>query len=49
MSLTGTKLAGDNLERSRVENDYYATPFNAIEALLNALNESYDQYYAYCQ
>lgn len=40
MSLTGTKLVGDNPERGRVENDYYATPFNATEALLNALNES---------
>lgn len=39
MSLTGTKLVGDNPERGRVENDYYATPFNATEALLNALNE----------
>lgn len=42
MSLTGTKLVGDNPERGRVENDYYATPFNATEALLNALNESGD-------
>lgn len=40
MSLTGAKLVGDNPERGRVENDYYATPFNATEALLNALNES---------
>lgn len=40
MSLTGTKLVGDNPKRGRVENDYYATPFNATEALLNALNES---------
>lgn len=42
MSLTGAKLVGDNPERGRVENDYYATPFNATEALLNALNESGD-------
>lgn len=40
MSLTGAKLVGDNPERGRVENDYYATPFSATEALLNALNES---------
>lgn len=38
--LTGAKLVGDNPERGRVENDYYATPFSATEALLNALNES---------
>ena len=40
MSLTGTKLVGDNPERGRVENDYYATPFKATEDLLNALLES---------
>lgn len=40
MSLTGAKLVGDNPERGRVENDYYATPFSATEALLNALNEN---------
>jgi predicted RNA methylase len=40
VSLTGTKLVGDNPERGRAENDYYATPFNATEALLNAFNES---------
>ena len=28
MSLTGTKLVGDNPERGRVENDYYATLFD---------------------
>ena len=42
MNLSGTKLVGDNPERGRVENDYYATPFNATEALLNALNKSGD-------
>ena len=42
MNLTGAKLVGDNPERGRVDNDYYATPFNATEALLNALNECGD-------
>ena len=40
MSLTGTKLVGDNPERGRVENDYYATPFKATEDVLNALLKS---------
>lgn len=36
--LSGTKLAGDNPERGRVDNDYYATPFNATEAILNKVD-----------
>lgn len=33
--LTGTNLAGMSTTRDRVENDFYATPFNATEAILN--------------
>lgn len=32
--LSGTSLAGMSPTRSRVENDYYATPFEATEAIL---------------
>ena len=35
--LTGTKLAGANPERGRVDNDYYATPFSATNAILDRL------------
>ena len=31
--LSGTSLAGMSPTRSRVENDYYATPFEATEAI----------------
>lgn len=33
--LAGTNLAGMSTTRERVENDFYATPFNATEAILN--------------
>lgn len=33
--LSGTSLAGMSPTRSRVENDYYATPFEATEAILS--------------
>lgn len=33
--LSGTSLAGMSLTRSRVENDFYATPFAATAAILN--------------
>lgn len=33
-NLTGTSLAGMSTTRERVDNDFYATPFNATEAIL---------------
>lgn len=33
--LSGTSLAGMSPTRSRVKNDYYATPFEATEAILS--------------
>ena len=33
--VSGTSLAGMSPTRSRVENDYYATPFEATEAILS--------------
>lgn len=33
-TLTGTSLAGMSPTRERVTNDFYATPFNATEAIL---------------
>ena len=33
--LSGTSLAGMSPTRSRVENDYYATPFEATEVILS--------------
>ena len=33
--LAGTKLAGMSTTRDRVDNDFYATPRNAIQAILN--------------
>ena len=33
--LSGTSLAGMSPTRMRAENDYYATPFNATEAILS--------------
>lgn len=36
--LNGTSLAGMSLSRKRVENDFYATPRNATEAILNKVN-----------
>jgi predicted RNA methylase len=33
--LQGSKLAGGNPKSKRVENDYYATPFNATKAILD--------------
>lgn len=35
--LTGMSLAGMSTTRERVDNDFYATPFNAIEAILNEI------------
>lgn len=37
MPLMGNKLAGGNPKRGRVENDYYATPFRATNAILDQL------------
>lgn len=37
--LSGAKIAGSNPKRGRVDKDYYATPFNATECLLNALED----------
>lgn len=34
-NLSGTSLVGVSATRERVDNDYYATPKNAIEAILN--------------
>ena len=34
-TLAGTNLAGMSTTRERVDNDFYATPLNAIEAILN--------------
>ena len=34
MSLQGSSLAGSSTTRDRVENDYYATPFESVESLL---------------
>lgn len=34
-TLAGTNLAGVSTTRDRVDNDYYATPKNAIDAILN--------------
>lgn len=36
MTLSGNKLAGGNPERGRVDNDYYATPPEAVKMLLTA-------------
>lgn len=36
--LKGTSLAGMSQTRKRVENDFYATPRNATEAILNMVN-----------
>ncbi len=33
--LTGTSLAGMSVTRERVDNDFYATPTSAVEAILN--------------
>ena len=33
--LSGTSLAGMSSTRSRVENDFYATPFDATKAILD--------------
>lgn len=33
--LSGTKLAGSNSKRGRVENDFYATNPKAVEMLLS--------------
>lgn len=38
MILSGNKLAGGNPERGRVENDFYATPISATEALMKVEN-----------
>lgn len=35
MSLSAAKLAGSNSSRGRVENDYYATPFDATRDILD--------------
>lgn len=34
-TLTGTSLSGTSTTRERVENDYYATPYDSTKALLN--------------
>ncbi len=34
-ALTGTSLAGTSVTRERVDNDFYATPTSAVEAILN--------------
>lgn len=34
MALSGSALAGTSTTRNRIENDYYATPFEATEAIL---------------
>lgn len=39
-TLTGTSLAGMSMTRERVDNDYYATPRNATEAILNKVELS---------
>ncbi len=36
--LTAAKLAGSNSSRGRIENDYYATPYNATKAILDELD-----------
>lgn len=36
--MTGTKIAGSNPDNGRVENDYYATPFMATEAILKHID-----------
>ena len=38
--MTGAKLAGSDSARGRAKDDYYATPFYATEAILNALEKS---------
>jgi predicted RNA methylase len=35
--LQGTNLAGMSTTRDRVDNDFYATPFTAVEAILNEI------------
>jgi hypothetical protein len=39
-TLTGTSLVGDSVNRERVEEDYYATPKEATESLLNSFDLS---------
>jgi len=39
-TLTGTSLVGDSVNRERVKEDYYATPKEATESLLNSLDLS---------
>lgn len=39
-TLTGTSLVGDSVNRERVKEDYYATPKEATESLLNSFNLS---------
>lgn len=36
--ITGTNLAGMSTTRERVENDFYATPMSAVEAILKEIN-----------
>ncbi len=36
--LTGTSLAGMSTTRERVEDDYYATPYEATQMLLDVVN-----------
>lgn len=36
-TLSGTSLAGMSTTRDRVENDFYATPQTAVEAILNEI------------
>ena len=37
--LKGTNLAGMSTTRERVEDDYYATPYNATKLLLDIEND----------
>ena len=37
-TLTGTSLVGDSVNRERVKEDYYATPKEATESLLNSFS-----------
>ena len=39
-NLTGTSLVGDSINRERVKDDYYATPPEATQVLLDNINLS---------
>lgn len=40
--LSGAKLVGSDPARGRVSHDYYATPFNATEAILSRISLGFD-------